>query len=458
MRSTSFITALVLPLVAAAGLSFSPAVSGQERVEPVQPVGSDELQSDFSAQATVGANVGIRRVLEKSFDVGPFRITPGLGAGAGVESVATGSDSLRLDASFFVDTGPQLDIVLPLGAQHRFSVSGSAIYRSYTSTRPGRPNGWWYDAAGGYEFTGERLSAAATYQYSLRPESNLDAIDQGGIPNESELDERVWVDRRTLGGRAQFEVGNSSFIGVQASQQDIDYDPGNELMDPMQSMEFDRVDSIVGGSYGRRVASWATVQLGAQATQSAYLPEFEFRDNYTARAYVQGTFASARRLTGSAAVGVERRSVDNAEFDSHTGPYVNAAVRFGVTDRLGLWVLGLSRTQPSFWENNVYSIDRQIGGGLDFQVLRSVNLRGLVRFGTLIFPEPTEFELPDGSIFSGNREDSTTQYEGTLTWNVFGQNIGGTLGYRTRESNVESVRTRGFFVRLNLAASFGKQF
>ncbi len=432
-------------------------VLAQERVEPVRPVQPDQTAGDISADvgARLGGGLTLNRDLSTDLRVGPFRVRPGVGVGSGAEASVNArvDDRLRLVNRLFLDAGPNLDIVLPMGTSHRISVTGSARYRWYTNQSS--RNGWLYAGIGGYEFRGRRFTLTTTYQVNQEQESQLSLIESGGSIDGTDIDERVDVLRKTLGGRAQMRLGSNATLFAGAARTETAYEDGATFGGIDLPSALDGVSYQYSAGVQKSLTTRTSVGLQVNGTRYSQR-EPGFRDNWRQLASVGANFSGDGALAGALSAGVERRSLDAADLEDFVGPFVEGSIRYRASARLGLWLMSSVRTEQTFWQNNVYSIRERVGTGLDFWVHRRVNLGAFIDVGTIRYPEVATFEQLDGSLLTAKRRDDLRTYRGTIRLEIAGQSMLIDGGYFDRDSNFTALSGRGYFVRVGI--SLGKFF
>lgn len=464
----------------------------QDPVTPVRGVGQDVERAEgvtavASARARGTGSLTFFRDIE--LRLGPFLVRLGAGAGLGLESAAgvsvsraSAEDSLAnrggqtgLGGRFFLDSGPAMDIVLPIGQRHLLSVSGEALYRNFLFdfgkldlVRRGEfedADGWQFRGTGGYEYQADRLGARATYEISRRQRTPSEFIATGGTAELGDIDARTFVLSEDVGAQLGIGLTPRTTLSLTGLYREEEHEQGVFLAGQSVSEALDRTEKIGEVSLRRQFTPRTSLALFGAGRRSDFARS-QFRNHDGLQVGLRARFGelgpiglgsgragsggASGRLGGSISAGLQRVLVEDEGPEDYTGPFADGRVRFAATDRLGWWVIAAVRTFPTFWENNVYAINEGVGTGLDFRLLRDLGIGLFVDYASARYPEPTMFEQDDGELLTAKRFDQLWIYRGVISFRIFGQSLSIQGGYFDRSSNFDIADSRGAFLRLGL--------
>jgi hypothetical protein len=402
-----------------------------------------QLTSDQVPRArTVPAREGVKQEMERSrLRLGPIRVTPlfevshagyednVFGASEGEEKISDWSATIEAGGRFLLPMGPKLFL------------KGEAL-----------PGYVWYRELS------ERRTVIGTYQSTLLALFNRISAELTASRSESfayfssETDTRVLGDTRRAGGKLEIEVTPvvSLFAGTVAQRQRYERG-GDEPEDFVDVTGQDRDEAAARGGLRLRFSESFDLSAAVEGTRTEF-DRLAERDNESV-AYLAGIHYDRPRFFLNVVGGYREGRAHNdslfPEYRTATGSYFAS---YFLTPKVELRVYGKRQVAYSTFGGSTYFFETRNGGGLNFEVLRRLLLRGYAEFGENDYPLAT----PVGED-RVERKDDVTTYGGGFSLRLLRNAVLTASADRSDYSSNSPVLDRSI-VRFSTSISFQGEF
>ena len=366
-----------------------------------QTVALAQLASDeVPSERTIPAKEQIEADLQRSrLRLGPIRLIPSIAvSNAGYDNNVFGTPQDPVsDWTFTIRGG--LRFLLPMAGKIYFRAEALPQYT-------------WYDKLSDRRTYGG-VANASLYGFFNRMTLELSGYGSRDFtPYSTELLSQVLT--KSVGGRAgaEVQVTRSFSIFGRGEVQKVRYDSRGQLPTFDVTVN-DRTDSAVRGGVRLRLTREWNVSAAVEQTWSDFVAIPETRNNES-RAYLLGVNFGRPKFYVALSGGYrEGKPRDRSSFPAYSTPTGSFFVSYFPIRWLELQTYGRRVVSYSTSASVPYFFENQIGGGVNFQPIERLLIRGYASTGPNQYPRP---ELIGETTVK--RRDERTLYGGGLSFIV----------------------------------------
>jgi len=264
----------------------------------------------------------------------------------------------------------------------------------------------------------------------------------------SEFDARVNALNKGYSGSLFYETARETSFGVSASSVERNYEdvdiPGEEIR---YSRALNRKEQNVSGEFYYRILADSFFFLKGGYTDYKFEhPATQYRNSYSYQASTGIRFPLLGRISGTLELGYKELIPRTSEVKGFSGLFGNTNINF----RVGRFTLRMAygrNCRFSYWSNNMYYIDNNIGGGVSFYLTRFLRLDYNYSYSEGDYPEPFLAMLSDGSIGEIKRRDLYYTHNVGIVFRIIRNvGIGINANFWDRDSNLIGADRDRFLV------------